>query len=219
VVRNTLPFAVFVCVLLACSGLAGEVTSPPGYDVTPRSRPALNIWPNGIGNGLNTKANEVSFAMGPAVGVRVLGGLEIHDLVLARLDYARLRTGVIGGCCPLRGSLEGRLEGLVGVQFSPEGAFLIGFTPVLRYNVATGTRWMPFADVGAGLSLTDIGLPDLSTTLEFNLQVGGGCYYFVRDDLALGLQYRFLHISNNDMKRPNMGVNANVVYVGLSRYF
>jgi len=213
----------FVCLLLACPSSAGEVPNgadnSPMYDTRPESRLQSNIWPDGIGNGLRKNVNEVTFALGPAIGTRTFGGWQIHDLVLGRLDYARLRTGVIGGRCPLRGSLEGRLELLGGGQYHPESTYLFGFTPVLRYNVATGNRWMPFVDVGAGVSLTDIGLPDLCTTFEFNVQGGAGCSYFLKDNLALTLQYRFVHISNADIDSPNVGVNINVIYIGLSRYF
>jgi hypothetical protein len=54
---------------------------------------------------------------------------------------------------------------------------------------------------------------------QFNLQGGFGCYYFLKDNLALTLQYRFLHLSNACIELPNMGVNTNIICIGLSRYF
>jgi lipid A 3-O-deacylase len=209
----------FVCLLLVCPGSAGEMADRADNSLKFDTGPSSKIWPDGMGNGLGKKVNEIAFGVGPGIGTRTFGGWLTHDFVLGRVDYARLRTGVIGGQCPLRGNLEGRLELWGGGQHDPEGAYLVGFTPSLRYNVATGSRWMPFVDAGAGVSLTDIGLPDLCTTFEFNVQGGGGCSYFLRDDLALTLQYRFLHISNANIDKPNVGVNAHVVYIGLSRYF
>jgi lipid A 3-O-deacylase len=210
-----------VCVLWVCAGNAQDrrahAENLQTDGVTPRSR-SSSIWPDGMGNGLRTSVNEVALAAGPAIGTRKFAGWQVHHLVLGRIDYARLRTGVIGHS-PLRGSIEGRLELWGGGQYHPEDAYLLGFTPTLRYNLATGTRWMPFVDMGAGLALTDIGRPDLGTTFEFNLQAGGGCSYFLQDDLALTLQYRFVHISNGDMDQPNVGVNTNAIYIGLSRYF
>jgi len=45
---------------------------------------------------------------------------------------------------------------------------MAGFAPHLRYNFATGTRWIPYLEIGAGLSATSIGPTDLSHFFEFN---------------------------------------------------
>ena len=221
--EKTLLSCACICLLAACPSSAAEAASRGDdgrrQDAASEAQSSSDIWPDGIGNGLGENVNEVAFAVGPATGTRELGGWLYHDLALARISYARLRTGVIGGQCLLRGSLEGRIELLAGGQYSPDTAYLFGLTPSLRYNVATGTRWMPFASVGAGISLTDIGLPDLSTVFQFNLQVGGGCNYFLTDDLALTVEYRLIHVSNADIESPNAGVNANFISIGLSRYF
>jgi lipid A 3-O-deacylase len=106
-----------------------------------------------------------------------------------------------------------------GFQYHPDRAYLAGVTPILRYEFATGTRFVPFIDLGAGATLTDIRDGDLSTKFEFNLQYGFGTHYFLRDDLALTAQYRFIHLSNAGISSPNLGVNNNTVYLGLSWFF
>jgi lipid A 3-O-deacylase len=151
--------------------------------------------------------------------MEVLGGSESHNLVLGCQFYGRVLTDVVGGQSWLRGNLEGRVELMGGGQYQPKGAYLFGLTPLLRYNFATGSRWMPFVDAGAGVSLTDIGQPDLGTPFEFNLQAGAGLNYFLRKNLALTLQYRFLHVSNARIDSPDYGVNANVVSAGLTWFF
>lgn len=78
---------------------------------------------------------------------------------------------------------------------------------------------MPFVDVGAGLVATGIGPPDLGGTAQFNLGGGVGTHYFVRDQLALELGHRFLHVSNADNVRANGGVNLQVLRLGLDRFF
>jgi lipid A 3-O-deacylase len=212
-----------ICLFAACSSDADQATNREDswwtLNAASQATSSSHIWPDGIGNGLREDVHEVAFDIGLATGTRELGGWLYHDLALARISYARLRTGVIGGQCLLRGSLEARIELLAGGQYSPESAYLVGLTPSLRYNLATGTRWMPFASVGAGVSLTDIGLPDLSTVFEFNLQFGGGCSYFLTDDLALTVEYRHIHFSNANIDTPNPGVNVNFFSIGLSRYF
>lgn len=211
-----------LCLFLACPGLAGEIwdvsDESPTEDVGEQAGGRSSIWPDGMGNGLGRNVNEIGLSIGASSRKWDCGAWNRHDVVLGRVEYARLRTGVIGHGL-LRGSLEGRLEGWAGAQYDPENACLLGFTPALRYNLATGTRWMPFLDGGAGVLITDIGMPDLSTTFEFNLQIGTGTYYFLKDDLALTLEYRFLHMSNANIDTPNVGVNCHVIYLGLSRFF
>jgi len=54
-----------------------------------------------------------------------------------------------------RGNFESRLEFFGGMQFYPNvdtDGWFIGLTPHLRYDFATGTRWIPFVDAGAGVS-------------------------------------------------------------------
>lgn len=147
------------------------------------------------------------------------GSTQAHDLLLGRVGYGHILTDVIDGNCCLRGNLEGGVEFLGCGQYNPSGAYLFGLTPLLRYNIATGSRWMPFMDAGAGVSATDIGRPDLGSVFEFNLQAGAGCHYFLKQNLALTLQYRYIHLSNARIATPNLGVNTSLVYLGIIRFF
>jgi opacity protein-like surface antigen len=183
------------------------------------SAPHNGLWPDGLGCGLRKGTQTAGFGFGAGFGMEAMGGAVSHDLVLSRLDYGRVLTGVVSERSWPRGNLEGRVELMGAGQYYPKRAYLCGLTPVLRYNFVTGSRWMPFMDAGAGVSLTDIGRPDLSTTFEFNLQAGAGLNYFVRENLALTLQYRFLHLSNARITSPDLGVNANVVFAGLTWLF
>lgn len=177
------------------------------------------VWQDGIGSGLRKGTGQASLAFGAGVGMKVFGGSRAHDLVLGNLRYGRVLSDVVGGHSFLRGNWEGGLEWFGGGQYHPDGAYLFGFTPMLRYNFATGSRWMPFVDVGAGVSWTDIGHPDLSSKFEFNLQAGAGCHYFLKNNLALTLQYRLLHLSNARIDTPNLGVNSSLFSGGLTWFF
>jgi opacity protein-like surface antigen len=92
-------------------------------------------------------------------------------------------------------------------------------TPHLRYDFATGTRFIPFVDVGAGVTLTGIREPDLSNIFEFNLQAGGGLHWFFRDNAALTFEFRYIHLSCAEITSPNLGVNGVLWTAGLSRFF
>jgi lipid A 3-O-deacylase len=210
-----------VCVALAtqcalAADISTNVLSLWSSDTKLELAPRNDLWPEGLGFGLRKGTQTAGFNLGAGFGMKVLGGSGSHDLVLDRLYYGRVLTDMVGGQSWLRGNLEGRVELLGGGQYYPKGAYVFGLTPLLRYDFATGSRWIPFVDAGAGMSLTDIGRPDLGTTFEFNLQGGGGLNYFVRENLALTLQYRFLHLSNSRIGSPDRGVNADVVSAGLT---
>jgi hypothetical protein len=90
---------------------------------------------------------------------------------------------------------------------------------MLRYNFVTGSRFVPFFGLGAGVSATDIRNGDLSTTFEFNIQAGPGVRFFLGDHAAVTFQYRFIHLSNAGMDIPNQGVNSSTFLLGMTWVF
>ena len=156
---------------------------------------------------------------GVGLGMKVLQSVGIHDWGIGIIDYGWVFTDVVGQGHWYRGNWEliGELFG--GYQYRPEGAYFVGAGPHLRYNFATGCHLVPFIDLGAGVTATDIREPDLSTTFEFNLQAGGGVHYFLREDLALTAQWRFIHFSNAGIKYTNLGVNSSTFLLGVSWFF
>ena len=129
---------------------------------------------------------------------------------------------VIGEGHWYRGNFEGRLELFGGAQFRPgddADGWLVGLTPHLRYNFATGSRWIPFLDVGAGVTATGISQPDLSGTFEFNLQASTGVRWFLRDDLVLTGDVRYMHLSWAGIHQPNLGINNVAFFIGMTWFF
>jgi hypothetical protein len=118
-----------------------------------------------------------------------------------------------------RGNWELRAELFGGSQFSPASEWLVGLTPHLRYNFATGTRLIPFADFGAGVTGTGIALPDLSTRFEFNEQGAVGAHWFLGNHFALTVEARGIHVSNAGIRQPNNGVNSVIGMIGFTRFF
>lgn len=118
-----------------------------------------------------------------------------------------------------RGNWEAVGELFGGAQFNPNEAYVVGMTPLLRYNFATGVRWVPFVKGGAGVSWTEIGKPDLGSRFEFQLVGGVWTHWFCCDNLAVTFQARFAHLSNAGTARPNNGVKASVFLAGLTWFF
>jgi hypothetical protein len=177
------------------------------------------IWEKGIGEGFRPDAQSVTFALGANYGIAAFGSQEQHHLAIASLTYGHMLGHVVGEGHWYRGNPELRLEVFTGAQFSPGTEWFVGLTPHLRYNFATGTRWIPFADAGAGVTATGIGPPDLSGTFEFNLQAGGGVHWFLKDDLALTLDAHFTHWSCAGLHKPNLGLNGVTGMLGVTLFF
>jgi hypothetical protein len=177
-----------------------------------------SLWRAGVGEGFRSGAHELDAIAGAGWGVRILEN-HAHDWAMGAVDYGWVFTDVVADDHWFRGNWEliGELFG--GCQYRPEGAYFIGAGPHLRYDFAAGHRWVPFVDLGAGVTATDIRSGDISTTFEFNLQGGAGAHFFLRDNLALTVQARFIHFSNAGMKFPNLGVNALTGLIGVSWFF
>jgi hypothetical protein len=201
---------------------AWSQTSPTNSssDEVLTSKPAnTNIWQNGIGEGFKPGIQSVSFDAGAGYGVKILGSKEHHDLALASLSYGYMLGFMEGEGHWYRGNWEFRGELFSGAQFSPTSDWLVGLTPHLRYNFMTGTRWIPFVDAGAGVSATSIGSPDLSHYFEFNLQAATGVRWFIRDNVALTIEARYLHMSCAGISSPNLGLNNVNGMLGISWFF
>jgi opacity protein-like surface antigen len=177
------------------------------------------IWVDGIGSGFRKGLYQVGSTIGAGFGTKVFGTTQKHDLASASMNVGWVFTDVIAADKWYRGNLELLVELFAGGQFNPYGRYFVGLTPFIRYNFATGSRWMPFVEFGAGVSATNIEGPDLTGTFQFNLQPGAGLNYFISKRTALTVQYRWLHFSNARIALPNHGTNTQMFEVGVSWFF
>ena len=126
----------------------------------------------------------------------------------------------VHGPFPVRGSLELILEPTFLVTTSPSTTFGVGASLLVRYNFVTGTRWVPFFDLGMGVLHWNLRLPGiLGTQFNFMLQGGPGLHFFATDHLAITGQVRLHHISNGGTDSPNIGINSTVYLAGVSYFF
>jgi len=140
-------------------------------------------------------------------------------MALASIAYGRMLGPVMVEDHWYRGNWELRAELFGGSQFAPGQYWLLGLTPHLRYDFATGTRWIPFLDGGAGLTATGIAHPDLSSTYEFNIQGGVGVHWRMSDHWAVTAEVRYFHVSDAELTSPNYGVNGVMGMIGITRFF
>ncbi len=118
--------------------------------------------------------------------------------------------------------IKGRLDFLVepylaGVT-SPDPNFECGTGLLLRYGYKID-KFLPFIEVGSGLQWTSQHTREEGTQWCFQVQGGGGFYYFFKQDKAINFSYRFRHFSNRDIKEPNTGIDVHAFLIGVSTFF
>ena len=120
------------------------------------------------------------------------------------------------------GVLTGNIELLVEPFFAqfthPFAAEAAGGSLVIKYNLLSFGRWMPFWDAGAGMLWTNLAprLPEQSTPFNFALETGPGVQYFMTACTTLTFGVRYSHISNAGTGQRNFGLDAVLPYAGLS---
>jgi opacity protein-like surface antigen len=129
-------------------------------------------------------------------------------------------TDPIGGSW-YRGQVSLGAE-MVYIQFQePFVTHGVGFAPKIKYTFVALDRIRPYAEFAGGPFWTDLAgkIPEESSRFNFVLMAGFGVSYFLTDQVALNVGYRFQHISNAGTQYPNLGLNASLPYGGFSFYF
>jgi hypothetical protein len=91
-----------------------------------------------------------------------------------------------------------------------DNLFDIGLTPVFR--VQPNSLRGPYLEAGIGIHLlshSSIGDRRMSTAFQFGDHIGVGYRFGARGSYDLG--YRFQHLSNASIKRPNPGINFHQI--------
>lgn len=177
------------------------------------------IWDGEVGEGFRRSTSHWGVLTGVAPGLEEFGSSQARDLALVSVSYGKIWGGVQAKDHWWRGNWEWRVELIAGSEFHPSVHYFGGLTPHLRYNFATGTRWIPFVDFGSGVSVTSIGLPDLGGPFQFNTQVSLGMNYFIKQNLALSLEGRAMHVSSAGIYQPNNGMNNLLILAGVNWLF
>lgn len=111
---------------------------------------------------------------------------------------------------------------MVYIQFQePALTHGIGFTPKIKYTFVSLERLRPYVEFAGGPFWTDLAgrIPEESSQFNFILTAGIGLSYFLTNQMALNLGYRFNHISNAGTQYPNLGLNSSLPYGGFSFFF
>ena len=178
-----------------------------------------DIWSGAVGRGFRAGTQTFRLGVGMGYGIKIFGARERHDLLPMTVSYGRMVGDVWGGGHWYGGNFEVRGEVFLAPQVNSDGYWTIGLTPHLRYNFATGTRWIPYVDLGMGIAFTEIRAPDLGASFQLNEQAAVGVNYFLTDDLAVNFEIHFLHLSSAGLSKPNQGVNTLGPCLGVNWFF
>lgn len=201
-----LTVSMLVCTILNPLSLWAESTSPPDYAREILKSGTVEL---GLAGGF---WQAVDFVNNPpstdrsAVFVLPKIGMIVTD---------ELRAGFLSG------NLELAVEPLFARFTKPFPAEAAGGAWVIKYNLLSFGRWVPFWDAGAGMLWTNLAprIPEQSTPFNFVLETGPGVHYFLTKSLTLTAGVRYHHISNADIGQRNTGLNAALPYFGISWFF
>ncbi|MDG2049708.1 MAG: acyloxyacyl hydrolase [Myxococcota bacterium] len=106
------------------------------------------------------------------------------------------------------GDLEGTLQGLLVLNFSPQTGVGGGATVGLRYRMMIEKRIQPFVEGGLGIGGIDFNLSSQDDGFEFFIEAGLGARYRLTSSVALAASLHWQHISNAQTHLPNVGIDT-----------
>jgi lipid A 3-O-deacylase PagL len=171
--------------------------------------------PPDIENALVEGATE--WSLGGAAGIDFPG--DNSRFAFQSLSWARVLTSPAGPDF-VRGRFEWGVEviPLFG-QFYPGRAVGIGISPLLwRWNLERRGPIAGFGEVGGGGLWTSAPIPEGTVDANFTAHVSVGMRMLTNPHRGVVVAYRFEHISNGNRADRNPGVNAHVIYFGLTTF-
>jgi hypothetical protein len=107
-------------------------------------------------------------------------------------------------------------EGILGAAVHPTG-HLIGDTLMFRVSGNNAKRWVPFFNASSGPLHTNLDekASELGGHVQFLSQGGAGIQRRLNPRQSVVLEYRYFHMSNAGLTKPNPGFNGSMLSVGL----
>jgi hypothetical protein len=156
-------------------------------------------------------------------GIQAAYGLENdipRNISHIQMVYAQPQIGIIVWNSP-----ESRLpikrfdivsEGILGGSTRP-GGHLLGDTLMFRVTGNSTRKYTWFANVSSGPLHTTIDehASELGGHVQFLSQGGGGILRRLDARRSLVLEYRYFHMSNAGLTKPNHGFNGSMLSIGM----
>ena len=118
-----------------------------------------------------------------------------------------------------KGMFEVVYEPFISTIVHPEANIEFGLPIFLKYSYPLTEKLYPFLELGTGPYYMSLRTVEQSTHFNFIDQAGIGISYFLKENLAIQVTYRYRHVSNFSIREPNNGIEASVYLVGMSWYY
>ncbi|MFH1768951.1 MAG: acyloxyacyl hydrolase [Candidatus Omnitrophota bacterium] len=119
----------------------------------------------------------------------------------------------------IKGDIHLAVEPFLNTVFSPDGNIEIGANFLCKYTFPFSASIKPYIKGGLGVVYMSQHTREQSTQYNFLPQAGIGLYRFINPRTALSFEYRFRHLSNGSLERPNKGIDADLFLAGISFFF
>jgi hypothetical protein len=118
-----------------------------------------------------------------------------------------------------RGILVAVCEPQVNPVVQPETEVEFGVGIGLKYLYPLTDRIYPYLQGTTGPHYISVRTEDQHRGFLFANTIAAGLYYFLSERTAINVNYRFRHMSNAGLKRPNGGIDTHSGVVGISFFF
>ena len=116
-----------------------------------------------------------------------------------------------------KGTVQLSLEPFLNKVIAPEQGMEAGLDVFARYLYRVGPSVRLVAEIGSGPTYLSIDTREQGPDgFNFLNQFGAGTQVILADNCALTLGYRFRHLSNAGLRATNVGINTNMLALGVS---
>ena len=118
-----------------------------------------------------------------------------------------------------KGILEFQIEPFLNPVLSPDSNLELGVNFLVKYGFPLSENLIPYIKFGAGPAYITQHTREQSTQFNFVDSAGAGFSWYLNKEISIDLEYRYRHLSNASVDKPNNGIDANTFLVGFSRHF
>jgi len=118
-----------------------------------------------------------------------------------------------------QGRIDFVLEPFINTISSPDTNIEAGANLLLKYVCPVTERLQLYIKGGAGMLYMSQHTEEQGTQYNFLPQIGAGIHLFLTNGMALSCEYRYRHLSNADIEKPNSGIDTEMILGGISFFF
>ncbi len=118
-----------------------------------------------------------------------------------------------------KGKLTFYIEPQINPVVEPESDFEFGVGLGIQYQYPVTEKLSAYILGGVGPHYISVVTDDQANGFTFSDTVGAGIYYNLTDRSAINVGYRFRHLSNAGIQKPNGGIESHFGVIGYSVFF